>query len=79
MPTPSASGAPPRNPGRGFTIVAFILAGLGLAMFPLGGLVGGILAVQGRSRGDHPLALFALAASVVSFIASFFVAAWVLG
>jgi hypothetical protein len=76
--TPTA-GTPPRNPGRAFTIAAFSLAGLGLAMFPLGGLVGAICALLARSRGDQPLALLALAASVVSFIASFFVAAWVLG
>jgi hypothetical protein len=73
------SGTPAQNPGRAFTIAAFALAGLGLVMFPLGGLAGGICAALGHSRGDRPLALVALAASVVSFIASFFVAAWVLG
>ena len=73
-------GAPPRSreAGRPFTVAAFLLALVGLAMFPLGGLVGIVCAELGRERGDRPLALVAMAASTLSFVLSFVVAAWVL-
>jgi hypothetical protein len=66
------------RPGRGYTTTAFILALLGLAMFPLGGLVGLVCGYIGYSRGDRPLGLWAMVVSAISFVASFFVAAWVL-
>lgn len=74
-----AGGAARTPPGRPFTLAAFGLALLGLAMFPLGGLVGIVCAAMARNRGEGPLALAALAASIASFVASFFVAGWVLG
>jgi hypothetical protein len=60
-------------------VAALVLAGLGLAMFPLGGLVGVVCGGIGRSKGDRNLGLVAIAASIVSFFASFLVAAWVIG
>jgi hypothetical protein len=56
-----------------------VLAGLGLAMFPLGGLVGVVCGAIGRSKGDRTLGVVAIVASIVSFFASFVVAAWVIG
>ena len=66
-------------PGRSWTVAALVLAGLGLAMFPLGGLVGAVCGGIGRSKGDRNLGLVAIVASIVSFFASFLVAAWVIG
>jgi hypothetical protein len=68
-----------RPPGRPWTVAALVLAGLGLAMFPPGGLVGIACGAIGRAKGDRNLGLVAIVASVVSFFASFAVAAWVLG
>jgi hypothetical protein len=68
-----------RPEGRPWTIAALLLAGLGLAMFPLGGLVGIVCGAIGRDKGDRELGLVAIAASVVSFVASFLIAAWVIG
>jgi hypothetical protein len=68
-----------RPEGRSWTVAALVLAGLGLAMFPLGGLVGIVCGAIGRSKGDRDLGLVAIVASVISFAASFLVAAWVLG
>lgn len=68
-----------REAGRPFTAAAFLLALVGLAMFPIGGLVGVVCAELGRARGDRPLALYAMAASLASFVLSFVVASWVLG
>jgi hypothetical protein len=68
-----------RPEGRPWTIAALLLAGLGLAMFPLGGLVGIVCGAIGRDKGDRELGLVAIVASVVSFFASFLVAAWVIG
>jgi hypothetical protein len=48
-------------------------------MFPIGGLVGVVCGAIGRSRGDQRLGTIAIVASVVSFFASWVVAAWVLG
>jgi hypothetical protein len=48
-------------------------------MFPIGGLVGIVCGGIARSKGDGPLGLTAIVASVVSFFASFLVAALVLG
>jgi hypothetical protein len=71
------TGGPP--PGRSWTVAALVLAGLGLAMFPLGGLVGVVCGGIGRSKGDRTLGLVAIVASIGSFFASFLVAAWVIG
>lgn len=68
-----------RPEGRSWTVAGLLLAGLGLAMFPPGGLVGIACGAIGRSKGDRDLGLVAIAASVVSFFASFVVAAWVIG
>jgi len=65
--------------GRPWTVAALVLAGLGLIMFPIGGLVGVVCGAIGRSRGDRRLGTIAIVASVVSFFASWLVAAWVLG
>jgi len=67
------------SPGRSWAIAGLVLAGLGLAMFPLGGLVGVVCGGIARSKGDHTLGLVAIVVSVLSFFASFLVAAWVIG
>ena len=64
--------------GRPWSIVGLVLAGLGLAMFPIGGLVGIVCGGIARSKGDESLGLVAIVASVFSFFASFVVAALVL-
>lgn len=66
-------------PGRSWSVAGLVLAGLGLIMFPLGGLVGIVCGGIGRSKGDESLGLVAIVASVISFFASFAVAALVLG
>jgi hypothetical protein len=68
-----------RPEGRPWSVAGLVLAGLGLAMFPPGGLVGIACGAIGRSKGDRDLGLTAIVASVVSFFASFVVAAWVIG
>jgi len=68
-----------RPEGRPWSVAGLVLAGLGLAMFPPGGLVGIACGAIGRSKGDRDLGLVAIVASVVSFFASFVVAAWVIG
>jgi hypothetical protein len=68
-----------RREGRPWSVAGLVLAGLGLAMFPLGGLVGIACGAIGRSKGDRDLGLVTIVASVVSFFASFVVAAWVIG
>jgi hypothetical protein len=70
---------PGTAPGRSWAIAGLVLAGLGLAMFPLGGLVGIVCGGIARSKGDESLGLIAIVAGVVSFFASFGVAALVLG
>jgi hypothetical protein len=70
--------APRLPPGRAYTIAAFTLALLGLVMFPPGGLTAIVCGALARSRGDRALGVAAIAAGVVSFIASFFIAARVL-
>ena len=67
------------SPGRRWAIAGLVLAGLGLAMFPLGGLVGVVCGGIARSKGDHTLGLVTIVVSVLSFFASFLIAAWVLG
>jgi hypothetical protein len=67
------------SPGRRWAITGLLLAGLGLAMFPLGGLVGVVCGGIARSKGDHTLGLVTIVVSVLSFFASFLVAAWVIG
>jgi hypothetical protein len=64
--------------GRPWAIAGLVLAGLGLAMFPIGGLVGVVCGGIARSKGDGFLGLVAIVASVISFFASFGVAALVL-
>ena len=71
------AGVPPE--GRPWSIAALVLAGLGLVMFPIGGLVGIVCGGIARSKGDEALGMVAIVASVISFFASFGVAALVLG
>jgi hypothetical protein len=66
------------RPGRAWSIAGLVLAGLGLAMFPVGGLVGIVCGAIGRNKGDRQLGLVAMAASVISFFVSWIVAALVL-
>jgi hypothetical protein len=47
-------------------------------MFPIGGLVGVVCGGIARSKGEGPLGLTAIVAGVISFFASFGVAALVL-
>ena len=65
--------------GRPWAVSGLVLAGLGLAMFPIGGLVGIVCGGIARSKGDGTLGLVTILASVISFFASFGVAALVLG
>jgi hypothetical protein len=64
--------------GRPWTLAALLLAGLGLVMFPLGGLVGVACGSIGYSRSDRRLGAVAVIASIISFFASFYVAYLVL-
>jgi hypothetical protein len=64
--------------GRPWTLAGLMLAVLGLAMFPLGGLVGVVCGSIGYSRGDRRLGVVAVIASAISFCASFYVAYLVL-
>ena len=64
--------------GRPWSVAGLVLAGLGLAMFPLGGLVGIVCGAIARNKGDRSLGLVAIVAGVISFFASFWVAALVL-
>ncbi|HEX2375605.1 MAG TPA: hypothetical protein VHO93_16625 [Actinomycetota bacterium] len=65
--------------GRPWSIAGLVLAGLGLAMFPIGGLVGIVCGAIARSKGDGSLGTVAIVAGVISFFASFGVAFLVLG
>ena len=65
-------------PGRPWAVTGLVLAGLGLIMFPIGGLVGIVCGGIARSKGDRSLGLVAIVAGVISFFASFGVAALVL-
>ena len=67
------------SPGRPWAVTGLVLAGLGLIMFPIGGLVGVVCGGIARSKGDQSLGLTAIVAGVISFFASFGVAALVLG
>lgn len=67
------------SPGRPWAVAGLVLAGLGLIMFPIGGLVGVVCGGIARSKGDQALGLTAIVAGVISFFASFGVAALVLG
>jgi hypothetical protein len=60
--------------GRPWSVAGLVLAGLGLAMFPLGGLVGVVCGGIARSKGDQTLGLLAIVLGVISFFASFWVA-----
>jgi hypothetical protein len=64
--------------GRPWSVAGLVLAGLGLAMFPLGGLVGVVCGGIARSKGDQFLGLVTIVLSIISFFASFWVAALVL-
>ena len=64
--------------GRPWSVAGLVLAGLGLAMFPLGGLVGIVCGAIARNKGDQSLGMAAIVAGVISFFASFWVAALVL-
>ena len=66
-------------PGRSWSVAGLVLAGLGLIMFPIGGLVGIVCGGIARSKGDESLGLVAIVAGVISFFASFVVAVLVLG
>jgi hypothetical protein len=65
--------------GRPWAIAGLVLAGLGLVMFPIGGLVGIVCGGIARSKGDGSLGTLAIVAGVISFFASFAVAYVVLG
>jgi hypothetical protein len=65
-------------PGRPWSVAGLVLAGLGLAIFPIGGLVAIVCGGIARSKGDTTLGLVAIVAGVISFFASFWVAALVL-
>jgi cation transporter-like permease len=65
--------------GRPWAIAGLVLAGLGLVMFPIGGLVGIVCGGIARSKGDGSLGTVAIVAGVISFFASFWVAYLVLG
>ena len=67
------------SPGRPWAVAGLVLAGFGLIMFPIGGLVGVVCGGIARSKGDQTLGLIAIVASVISFFASFGVAALILG
>jgi len=71
--------AGPTPEGRPWSITGLVLAGLGLAMFPIGGLVGVVCGGIARSKGDGSLGTVAIVAGVISFFASFWVAFLVLG
>jgi hypothetical protein len=64
--------------GRPWAVAGLVLAGLGLVMFPIGGLVGIVCGSIARSKGDGPLGLVTIVAGVISFFASFGVAFLVL-
>ena len=66
-------------PGRSWSVAGLVLAGLGLIMFPIGGLVGIVCGGIARSKGDGSLGTVAIVAGVISFFASFWVAFLVLG
>jgi cation transporter-like permease len=65
--------------GRPWSIAGLVLAGLGLVMFPIGGLVAVVCGGIARSKGDGTLGMAAIVAGVISFFASFWVAFLVLG
>ena len=77
---PLGGGDAARGPqsGRPFTIAAFILALLSLAMMPPAGLVGVVCGAIGWSRGDRTWGVWAIVASVIGFIGGFVIAGLVL-
>jgi hypothetical protein len=77
-PSGQAVGAVGKSPGRPFTIAAFILALLSLAMMPPAGIVGVVCGAIGWSRGDRNWGIAAIVASVIGFIGGFVIAAFVL-
>lgn len=71
--------ATPTPEGRPWSIAGLVLAGLGLAIFPIGGLVAVVCGGIARSKGDGALGTTAIVAGVISFFASFAVAFAILG
>jgi hypothetical protein len=63
-----------RPSGRPWSLAGLLLAFLGLAMFPIGGLVGVVCGSIGYSREDRRLGAVTIIASIISFFASFYVA-----
>jgi len=57
--------------GRSWTVAALVLAGLGLIMFPIGGLVGVVCGAIGRSRGDRRLGTIAIVAATSNLVGGF--------
>jgi hypothetical protein len=79
MSLPNATSPPSTaSPGRPFTVAAFILALLSLAMMPPAGIVGVVCGSIGYSRGDRKAGTWAIIASVVGFIGGFVIAGIVL-
>jgi cation transporter-like permease len=64
--------------GRPWAVAGLVLAGLGLAMFPIGGRVAIVCGGIARTKGERSLGLVAIVAGVISFFASFWVAFLVL-
>jgi cation transporter-like permease len=69
---------PTTSDGRPWAVAGLVLAGLGLVMFPIGGLVAVVCGGIARSKGEGTLGLCAIVAGVISFFASFWVAYLVL-
>jgi hypothetical protein len=70
--------SPGLPPGRALSIAALCLALVGVVLFPPGGLTAVVCGALAWSRGDRKLGAVSIVAGVVSFFASFFVAAKVL-
>jgi hypothetical protein len=64
--------------GRSWTLAGLLLAGLGLVMFPVGGLAGVVCGSIAYSRGERRLGAVTIVASIISFFASFYIAYLVL-
>ena len=78
MSSDTGRAVPSERAGRPFTVAAFILAALSLAMFPIAGIAGIVCGALGVSRGDRRLGIASIVASMVGFIGGFVVAGVVL-